>query len=94
MACHVRPSSPPHTHRRCAAAQLARTHPDNIWLRDTIDACKWLGLGFFFTGERKFAEQLRRRVYTFFLDEATGMAPSLKYAQSIPGIAEGRPQVR
>jgi hypothetical protein len=74
--------------------QLAITHPDNLWLAETISACKWLGLAFFFTEDRKYAEQLRQRIYTFFIDPATAMAPTLIYAQSIPGAVDGRSQVR
>ena len=73
--------------------QLEFTHPDNVWLRDTISACKWLGLAFFFTSEPKYAAQLRRRVRVFFTDDTTGMLPNLKYAQSIPGVTDGRAQV-
>ena len=73
--------------------QLAKTNPDNIWLAQTIEACKWLALGFYFTQDAKYAEQLRQRVYTFFLDNKTGMLPNLKFAQSIPGVINGRPQV-
>lgn len=68
-------------------------HPDNVWLRDTISACKWLGLAYFFTEDAKYAEQLKKRVYTFFIDGVTGMHPNLLYAQSIPGAVDGRPQV-
>jgi Alginate lyase len=82
------------THCAHRLVQLATSHPDNIWLRDTIDACKWLGLAYYFSGDAKYALQLRQRVRTFFLDEAMGMLPNLRYAQSIPGVVDGRPQVR
>lgn len=75
------------------SVQLKSTNPDNVWLRDTISAVKWLGLAFFFTQDRKYAEQARERVHTFFTDPTTGMLPSLKFAQSIPGEVSGRPQV-
>ena len=73
--------------------QLQVTNPDNIWLRDTIAAVKWLGLAFFFTGERRYAEQARERAITFFVDEELGMLPNLDFAQSIPGVIDGRSQV-
>lgn len=73
--------------------QLEVTHPDNVWLRDTIDTVKWLGLAFFFSEDRRFAEQARNRVVTFFLDENLGMLPTLQFAQSVPGVVDGRPQV-
>jgi hypothetical protein len=80
---------------RCPpAVQLEITHPDSLWLRDTISACKWLGLAYFFTEDAKYAEQLKQRIYTFFIDPVTGMLPSLRFAQSIPGQVDGRPQVR
>jgi hypothetical protein len=77
-----------------SSLQLIVSHPDNVWLAETISACKWLGLAFFFTDDQKYAHQLKERLSTFFLNPVTAMAPTMVYAQSIPGQVDGRSQVR
>jgi hypothetical protein len=49
-----------------------------------------LSLAYYFTGEARYAQQAAQVLRTWFLDPATRMNPSLRYAQSIPGIVEGR----
>jgi hypothetical protein len=42
------------------------------------------------TGQRRYAEHAARHLRAWFLDEATSMAPHLRYAQSIQGRVTGR----
>jgi hypothetical protein len=49
-----------------------------------------LGLAFYFTGQRDYAEHAVRLVRTWFLNQTTRMNPHLRYAQFVPGRNEGR----
>ena len=44
------------------------------------------------TGDARYARHAGRHLRAWFVDEATRMAPHLRYAQAIHGIATGRPQ--
>ena len=54
------------------------------------DAVMTLSLAAYFTGKTAYAEKAKLIVDTWFLDEATGMHPHLKFAQNVPGRTEGR----
>jgi hypothetical protein len=45
----------------------------------------------YFLGERVFAEEAAGRIRRWFMDPATRMNPHFRYAQMVPGVAEGRP---
>jgi len=49
-----------------------------------------LTLAWFFTGEERFAVKASDLIETWFIDPATRVNPNMNYAQSIPGITEGR----
>lgn len=49
-----------------------------------------LGLAWFFTGQRKYAQAAAEQIKCWFLDEQTRMNPHLNYGQAIPGIVSGR----
>ncbi|WMY76137.1 alginate lyase family protein [Buttiauxella selenatireducens] len=49
-----------------------------------------LGLAWYFTGERKYAQAAAEQIKCWFLDEQTRMNPHLNYGQAIPGIVSGR----
>src|SRR5712691_7528774 len=44
------------------------------------------------TGDDRYARHAGRHLRAWFVDDATRMAPHLRYAQAIHGIATGRPQ--
>ncbi|MCP2005112.1 MULTISPECIES: alginate lyase family protein [Buttiauxella] len=49
-----------------------------------------LGLAWYFTGQRKYAQAAAEQIKCWFLDEQTRMNPHLNYGQAIPGIVSGR----
>ncbi|WP_197421890.1 MULTISPECIES: alginate lyase family protein [unclassified Sphingomonas] len=51
-----------------------------------------LGLAYYYTGDRRYAEQLAKIVRAWFLDPATAMNPNMNYAQMVPGRSNGRPE--
>jgi hypothetical protein len=55
-----------------------------------IRAAHALALGYYFTGEAKYAEHAAVLLRAWFLDPKTGMNPNLDHAQAIPGGVTGR----
>jgi hypothetical protein len=49
-----------------------------------------LGLAWYFSGQRKYAQAAAEQIKCWFLDEQTRMNPHLNYGQAIPGIVSGR----
>ena len=49
-----------------------------------------LGLAYYYSGERKYADKAAALVRAWFLDPATGMNPNMNYAQAVPGRENGR----
>ena len=74
--------------------QRLQIAPDPEMLVNIINRVRWLGAAFYFTRERRYAQRLVQKMRTFFLDEGTGMLPSMAYAGIRPGIDKiGRPAV-
>lgn len=49
-----------------------------------------LGLAYYYSGERKYADKAAALVRAWFLDPATAMNPNMNYAQAVPGREDGR----
>lgn len=49
-----------------------------------------LGIAFYLTEDQQYAEHAAKLLKVWFLDENTRMNPNLRYAQFIPGRADGR----
>lgn len=49
-----------------------------------------LALGYYFTGDEKYAEHAAKVLRVWFLDPATRMTPHFRFAQAVPGVNDGR----
>lgn len=49
-----------------------------------------LALAAFYLGEQKYIDYAVKQVYDWFLNPETCMNPHARYAQSVPGVADGR----
>ena len=73
-----------------------KTNPDRYSISDDAEfnkvqsAVHALGLGYYLTGNEKYAARAVLLLRRWFLDPATHMNPNLNYAQSIPGVTDGR----
>ena len=63
---------------------------DESRLMRMAEAVLDLALAFHFTGRPQFAEKAAAFIRCWFLGDATRMNPHLRFAQSVPGVAEGR----
>lgn len=63
---------------------------DKVALNSMIDDVNLLGLAYFFTGEKKYAEKAAELISVWFLNASTRMNPNLNFAQGIPGTVDGR----
>lgn len=53
-------------------------------------AVNTLSLAYYFTGHEPYAEHAAKLIRTWFLDADTRMNPNMNFAQSVPGVADGR----
>jgi hypothetical protein len=63
---------------------------DHNELSKLIRSVGTLSLGYYFSGDEKYAAHASHLLRAWFLDSATLMHPNLEYAQSVPGRSEGR----
>ena len=63
---------------------------DHEALTRTAESANALALGWYLTGNERYAEHAALLLRTFFLDPKTAMNPNLEYAQAIPGQNTGR----
>jgi hypothetical protein len=73
-------------HNRDLVSQGDREHFGAV--KRAVDS---LALGYYFTGNAKYAEHAAVLLRTWFLDPKTRMNPNLNHAQAIPGGVTGRP---
>jgi len=73
-----------------------KSNPEIAGIKDheeltlTNESARALALGWYLTGEEKYAEHAAMLLRSFYLDKATAMNPNLNYAQYISGVNDGR----
>lgn len=70
--------------------QCQNNDTDTTRIIRMCERCLTLGLAWYFTGHRKYAQAAAEQIKCWFLDEKTRMNPHLNYGQAIPGIVSGR----
>jgi hypothetical protein len=63
---------------------------DHEELTRTDESSRALALGWYLTGDERYAEHATLLFRSFFLDKATAMNPNLEYAQYVAGVNTGR----
>lgn len=63
---------------------------DRNKLSATTSAIYRLSLAYYFSGNEKYAKKATELIHIWFLDKTTRMNPNLRYAQHVPGEADGR----
>jgi hypothetical protein len=63
---------------------------DHQELARTDENARALAIGWYLTGDERYAEHATLLLHSFFLDKATAMNPNLDYAQYVPGLNTGR----
>ena len=67
-----------------------RDYKDKEYMPKLCDMVQTLGLAYYFSGEKRYAQHAANRLRVWFLDTATRMNPHLNYAQAIRGANTGR----
>jgi hypothetical protein len=78
--------------RRDGKTNPGNQGPDNdrVRLDDMVAGVETLGLAYYFTGEKRYAEKAAQLIRVWFLNPETRMNPNLYFAQGIPGRVAGR----
>jgi hypothetical protein len=63
---------------------------DRRYVGELDNAVRVLSMGWWLTGDEKYAQKAAVLLRHWFLDDSTKMNPNLVYAQAVPGINDGR----
>lgn len=66
------------------------TITDRRYMGELDNAVRTLSLGWWLTGNEKYAQKAAVLLRHWFLDDSTRMNPNLVYAQAVPGVNDGR----
>jgi hypothetical protein len=66
------------------------TIKDHEALTKTAESARALAMGYYLTGDERYAEHATLLLRTFFLDPKTAMNPNLRFAQAVMGVNDGR----
>jgi hypothetical protein len=67
-----------------------KEYKDKDYLPKLCESVYVLGLAYYFSEDKTYAEHAANLVRVWFLDAATRMNPNLKYGQAIKGVNDGR----
>jgi hypothetical protein len=67
-----------------------KEYKDKEYLPKVCELVSTLSLGWYFSGDERYAAHAAKLLRVWFLDTATRMNPNLKYAQAIRGENDGR----
>jgi hypothetical protein len=85
------PESPDGSYvRRDGQVNPSRFVANNAALNAMCDAVLTLGTAAFLLDDARYAQRATRVIQTWFINPKTRMAPSLDYAQAVPGLNNGR----
>lgn len=76
--------------RRDGLSNPNNFNEDRECIRRLRDAVTALGAAYKITGKDRYVKKAVELLRVFFLDPKTRMNPNLRYAQAVPGVAEGR----
>jgi len=63
---------------------------DSVRLSRFAKDMRLLGLAWYYSGDKKYAEKAASMAKAWFVDPATRMTPDMQHAQAIPGVVDGR----
>ena len=86
----TKPDGLPYIRRDGALNPESKAGADAEPFKEVCYNTETLGLAYYFTGHKPYAEKAAQLVRHWFLDPATRMNPHLQYAQAIPGVTDGR----
>lgn len=86
----TKPDGLPWVRRDGQVNPLSRQGMDALRFYAFVDAVETLALAYHLTDDPAYARRGALLVRAWFLDPATRMHPHLRFAQSIPGVSEGR----
>ncbi|MBK6936648.1 MAG: alginate lyase family protein [Chitinophagaceae bacterium] len=67
-----------------------KEYKDKEYLPQLCANVQTLGLAYYFSGEKKYADHAAKLLQVWFLDSATRMNPNFNYAQAVKGVNTGR----
>ena len=86
----TKPGGLPYIRRDGETNPEVKEYKDKEYMPDLCSNVQTLALGYFFSGDERYAAHAARLLKVWFLDTATRMNPNLNFAQAIKGENTGR----